>query len=124
MKPNDFEQMLQQWTPKEVSPRIGRRLFGRDASADRRWCPLWVAPVATACFALALSVGGVRRETDGRWEGQALFQTIGNEILTVRDPVKLAEAAAARKPTMLLLPYGIPMAVGSIAFFAWAGLLF
>jgi hypothetical protein len=83
MKPNDFEQMLQQWTPKEVSPRIGRRLFGRDASADRRWCPLWVAPVATACFALALSVGGVRQETDGRWEGRALFQTNENQITLV-----------------------------------------
>jgi prepilin peptidase CpaA len=63
------------------------------------------------------------------WTGRyarhwALFQTIGSEILTVRDPAKLSELAAARKPTMLLLPYGIPMAVGTIAFFAWAGLLF
>jgi prepilin peptidase CpaA len=35
----------------------------------------------------------------------------------------LAERAAKRKPTMMLLPYGIPIAIGSIAFFAWNGLL-
>ncbi|MBY0397285.1 MAG: A24 family peptidase [Thermoleophilia bacterium] len=54
----------------------------------------------------------------------AMFQVIGNEILTVRSPARLSEIAAARKPTMLLLPYGIPMAVGTIAWFAWSGLLF
>jgi prepilin peptidase CpaA len=63
------------------------------------------------------------------WSGQYLrhwvqFQAIGHEILTVRDPSKLAATAAARKPTMTLLPYGIPLAVGSILYFAYAGLLF
>jgi prepilin peptidase CpaA len=53
----------------------------------------------------------------------ALFRTIGSEILTVRDPVKLAETAAARKPAMLLLPYGIPIAMGSIGYFVWVGIL-
>jgi len=53
----------------------------------------------------------------------ALFRTIGSEILTVRDPVKLSEAAAVRKPSMLLLPYGIPIAVGSISYFAWVGIM-
>jgi prepilin peptidase CpaA len=53
-----------------------------------------------------------------------LLQTIGQEILTVRDPVKLSESAAGRKPTMLLLPYGIPIAIGSIGYFAWMRLLF
>ena len=42
----------------------------------------------------------------------------------VRNPEKLAATAAARKPTMMLLPYGIPLAVGSIAYFAFAGLMF
>jgi prepilin peptidase CpaA len=50
-------------------------------------------------------------------------QAIGHEILTVRNPVKLAETAAKRKPGMLLLPYGIPIAIGSIAYFAWKGML-
>jgi prepilin peptidase CpaA len=54
----------------------------------------------------------------------AMFQTIGHEILTIRDPVKLAASAAERKKTMMLLPYGIPIAVGSIACFGWMGLFF
>jgi prepilin peptidase CpaA len=53
----------------------------------------------------------------------AMIDTIGREVLTVRDPVALSERARERKPTMMLLPYGIPIAVGSIAYFAWAGLL-
>jgi prepilin peptidase CpaA len=50
--------------------------------------------------------------------------TILQEWLTIRDPRKLAEIAAARKPTMLLLPYGIPICVGSIGYFLYAGLLY
>lgn len=52
------------------------------------------------------------------------MQMIAHEVLVVRDPVKLSEAAAARRPSMTLLPYGIPIAVGSIGYFAWSGLLF
>ena len=51
------------------------------------------------------------------------FWMIVNEILEVRDPSALAETAAERKSAMLLLPYGIPIAIGSIAYFAWAGML-
>lgn len=51
------------------------------------------------------------------------FFTIVSEILTVKNPEKLAAIAAERKPSMMLLPYGIPIAIGSIAYFAWAGLL-
>jgi prepilin peptidase CpaA len=63
------------------------------------------------------------------WSGDYIrhwvqFQAIGHEILTVRNPAKLAATAAARKPTMMLLPYAIPLAVGSIAYFVYAGLLF
>ena len=45
------------------------------------------------------------------------------EIVNVRDPVKLAESAKERKPRMLLLPYGIPLAIGAIVYFAVTGLL-
>lgn len=51
------------------------------------------------------------------------FWMIWNEIWSIRDPEKLAVIAAERKPTMLLLPYGIPMAIGTIAYFAWMGML-
>ena len=54
---------------------------------------------------------------------QTQFWMICNEILTVKDPEKLAAIAAERKPTMMLLPYGIPIAIGSIAYFAVAGML-
>lgn len=47
----------------------------------------------------------------------AMFQTIGHEIISVRDPVMLAERAAERKKSMMLLPYAIPIAVGSISYF-------
>jgi len=51
------------------------------------------------------------------------FWMIWNEILTVKNPESLAEIAAERKPTMMLLPYGIPIAIGTIAYFAWNGML-
>ncbi len=51
------------------------------------------------------------------------FVMILQEIMTIRDPNQLAEIAAERKSRMLLLPYGIPIAIGSIAYFAWQGLL-
>ena len=53
----------------------------------------------------------------------AMTRAIGREVLTVRDPVALSEIAARRKPTMMLLPYGIPIAVGTIAYLGWAGFL-
>jgi len=51
------------------------------------------------------------------------FMAILGEIMTIRDPEQLSEIAAARKSSMLLLPYGIPIAIGSIAYFAWTGML-
>lgn len=54
---------------------------------------------------------------------QGQFWTILNEIATVKDPEKLAAIAAERKPKMMLLPYGIPIAMGTIAYFAWTNML-
>jgi prepilin peptidase CpaA len=51
------------------------------------------------------------------------FWMILNEILTIRDPEKLTQIAVERKSSMMLLPYGIPIAIGSIMYFACAGLL-
>jgi prepilin peptidase CpaA len=48
---------------------------------------------------------------------------IFNEVLQVRDPAKLEVIAAERKPRMLLLPYGIPIAIGTIIYFMWMGML-
>ena len=54
---------------------------------------------------------------------QAQFWMILNEVTTIRDPETLATIAAERKPSMMLLPYGIPIAIGTIAYFAWTGML-
>jgi len=53
----------------------------------------------------------------------AQFLVILNEILVIRDPEQLSAIATERKPRMLLLPYGIPIAIGTIAYFAWTGML-
>ena len=51
------------------------------------------------------------------------FWLILNEIMVIRDPEQLASIAAQRKPSMLLLPYGIPIAIGTIGYFLWMGML-
>ncbi len=54
---------------------------------------------------------------------RAQFLLILGEIMTIRDPNQLSAIAAERKSTMMLLPYGIPIAIGTIAYFAWEGML-
>lgn len=49
--------------------------------------------------------------------------SILGEIMVVRNPDQLATMAAQRKGTMMLLPYGIPIAMGTIVYFVWAGML-
>ena len=58
------------------------------------------------------------------WRKHSLqFQAIVNEIMTIKNPEVLASIAAERKSSMLLLPYGIPICIGTIIYFAWMGLL-
>ncbi len=90
----------------------------------------WVGPVLTFwAFTTSAIVGGVMAVGMVLWtrsleQHTAQFLSIGREILSVRNPVLLSGTAAERKPSMLLLPYGIPIAVGTIGYFAWMGLLF
>jgi prepilin peptidase CpaA len=51
------------------------------------------------------------------------FMGILREILVIRNPEELSKIAAERKPTMLLLPYGIPIAIGTIGYFTFTGML-
>jgi prepilin peptidase CpaA len=53
----------------------------------------------------------------------AQFWLILQEIITIKDPNQLSEIAAKRKSSMLLLPYGIPIAIGSILYFWLEGML-
>ena len=51
------------------------------------------------------------------------FLMIIMEFFTVKDPRKLSEIARERKPRMMLLPYGIPICIGSIGYFFYAGMI-
>ena len=76
----------------------------------------------SAVFGGLIAVGMViyRR----KWQHhKSQFWAILTEIMVVRDPNKLSEIAAERKSRMMLLPYGIPIALGTIVYFAWAGML-
>lgn len=60
----------------------------------------------------------------GAWNKHSnQFWLILNEIMTVKNPERLSEIAAERKPRMALLPYGIPIAIGTIVYFAWNEML-
>jgi prepilin peptidase CpaA len=79
-------------------------------------------------FAVSALVGGVIAVVMVLWAGawqkhKNQFWSILNEIVTVKDPEKLSAIAAERKPRMFLLPYGIPIAIGSIVYFAVSGML-
>ncbi len=52
---------------------------------------------------------------------QTQFFHILTEMLVIRDPNKLSAIAAERKSSMLLLPYGIPIAIGTIGYFVYLG---
>jgi prepilin peptidase CpaA len=89
----------------------------------------WLGTVVTLwAFAATAIVGGVMAAfmiwKSGQWHKHfAMAHQILHEWKTVRNPQKLAAIARERKPNMYLLPYGIPMAIGSIAYFALAGML-
>jgi prepilin peptidase CpaA len=89
----------------------------------------WVwGTVTLYAFAVSAVVGGVIAllmvlAHRGWNKHRSQFWIICNEILTVKDPEKLAAIAAERKPSMMLLPYGIPIAIGTIAYFAFARML-
>jgi prepilin peptidase CpaA len=89
----------------------------------------WVWATDTLyAFCVSAIVGGVIAVAMVLWRGQwrhhwLQFWSILDEIAVVRDPNALSAAAAERKSSMRLLPYGIPIAIGSITYFVWAGML-
>lgn len=88
----------------------------------------WLGPHVTfSAFVVSTVVGAVmalwmvvRRKSFAHH--YANFWMILGEFLRVKNPRELAQIAAERKPQMLLLPYGIPICVGSIAYFLYAGI--
>lgn len=76
----------------------------------------------TAVVGAILAIGMVLARR-GWKKHSAQFLVILNEILVIRNAERLAAIAAERKPKMLLLPYGIPIAIGTIGYFLWTGML-
>ncbi len=89
----------------------------------------WVwGTITFYAFCLSAVFGGVialgmvlYRKNFGHHKHQ--FFGILNEILVIRNAEQLSAIAADRKSSMLLLPYGIPIAIGTIVYFAWTGML-
>lgn len=89
-----------------------------------------VHPAVAMMYAFAISaiIGAILAVAMVVWnkalaKHTAQFWLILNEILAVKSPTALSEIAAERKSRMMLLPYGIPIAIGTIAYFAWTGML-
>jgi prepilin peptidase CpaA len=86
------------------------------------------ATVTWEAFLWSAVVGGLmavvmvlkRRAWDKHY-GNAML--ILAEVVNVKDPRELSKIAAARKPHMLLLPYGIPICIGSIAYFIYKDMI-
>jgi prepilin peptidase CpaA len=79
-------------------------------------------------FCVGAVVGGVMAIVmavqAGQWtKHYNQFFYIFNEIVTVKNPEKLSEIAGERKSSMRLLPYGIPMAIGTLMYMGWNGML-
>lgn len=89
----------------------------------------WVGVSQTFwAFAVSAVIGAVIAITmvvvSRKWRHhQNQFFGILNEILLIKNPNKLSEIAAERKSSMMLLPYGIPIAIGTIGYFAYLGMI-
>ena len=84
--------------------------------------------ITLEAFIVSVLVGAVMAVvmalTRGTWKKHyENFLTILSEWIVIRNPRELSRLAAERKPSMALLPYGIPICVGSIGYFLYAGLI-
>ena len=79
-------------------------------------------------FCVSVIVGAVMAVIMVAWSGAwkkhyEQFLLILSEWTVIRNPYELSKIAAERKPTMFLLPYGIPICIGTIGYFMYAGLM-
>jgi prepilin peptidase CpaA len=82
---------------------------------------LWIF-AATAIVGGIMAIGQVVYA--GNWRKHVKqAQAIVGEVATVRNADKLFNIAQERKSRMLLLPYGIPMTIAAIGYFAFTGML-
>jgi prepilin peptidase CpaA len=82
----------------------------------------WEAFVVSVVVGALMAIGMVIKS--GKFaHHKANFMMILGEWMTIRDPRELSKIAANRKPTMHLLPYGIPICIGSIGYFLYEGMM-
>ncbi len=86
------------------------------------------ATVTWYAFCVSVIVGAVMAVIMVLWRGSwekhyTNFLVIIMEFATIKKPEALYKIAAERKPQMLLLPYGIPICIGSIAYFFYTGMI-
>jgi prepilin peptidase CpaA len=79
-------------------------------------------------FVITVIVGGVLAIVLSAWRGRLReflpsLAGIASEIVLVRDPAVLSQLASERKPRAILLPYGIPIAIGCVIYLALQGML-
>ena len=89
----------------------------------------WLGATTTCySFAVTVVVGALMAAVMILFSGRIQhhvrqFTHIAYEIMIVRNPRALFATAKERKPTMYLLPYGIPICIGSIIYFVYSGLI-
>jgi len=89
----------------------------------------WLGATTTFyAFCVSTIVGAVMAVVMVLWRKSfdkhyAQLLVILSEWMTIKNPRELSRIAAERKPKMLLLPYGIPICVGSIAYFFYEGMI-
>jgi len=89
----------------------------------------WMGAAATwNAFVVSVIVGAIMAVAMVAWRRSwkkhcGNFSQIVLEFMTVKSAGELSRIAAERKPHMLLLPYGIPICVGTIAYFFYAGMM-
>ena len=82
----------------------------------------WWIFVATTIVGGIMALGQIA--LSGDWiKHFTQAQSILQEIAAVKDADKLYDIAQERKPRMRLLPYGIPMTIAAIGYFACVGLI-
>ncbi len=96
----------------------------------------WLGPGLTLpAFCVSAVVGGLlafalviarmlrTRNRSVASESWLRLRTVAAELMLIRNPEELSALAAARRPRALLLPYAIPLALGTVGYLAWLFLL-
>ena len=84
--------------------------------------------ITLAAFAVSVVVGAVMAVIMVLWDKSMKhhyenFLLILSEWMVIKNPYELSKIAAERKPRMMLLPYGIPICIGTIGYFVYSGMM-